>query len=106
MSLRHGSWWSPCSLNVGSTHIEWPSVNQAGKGRALTPMFAGFSDNAAPLLCGMPQVAGQSWFGGGCDLTPSYLFEEDAVEFHSFWKGVCDKYYPDVYPEQKAWCDK
>lgn len=52
------------------------------------------------------QVAGQSWFGGGCDLTPSYLFEEDAAEFHSFWKGVCDKHHPDIYPEQKAWCDK
>jgi coproporphyrinogen III oxidase len=52
------------------------------------------------------QVAGQSWFGGGCDLTPSYLFEEDAAEFHGFWKGVCDKYHPDIYPEQKAWCDK
>lgn len=22
------------------------------------------------------------WFGGGCDLTPNYLFEEDAVTFH------------------------
>lgn len=52
------------------------------------------------------QVAGQSWFGGGCDLTPSYLFEEDAAEFHSFWQGVCDKYHPEIYPEQKAWCDK
>jgi coproporphyrinogen III oxidase len=39
-------------------------------------------------------------------LTPSYLFEDDAAEFHSFWKGVCDKYHPDIYPEQKAWCDK
>jgi coproporphyrinogen III oxidase len=22
------------------------------------------------------------WFGGGCDLTPNYLFDEDAIEFH------------------------
>ena len=23
------------------------------------------------------------WFGGGTDLTPYYLFEEDAIHFHS-----------------------
>lgn len=52
------------------------------------------------------QVAGCNWFGGGCDLTPSYLFEEDAVEFHSYWKNVCDNYNPDIYAEHKAWCDR
>lgn len=40
------------------------------------------------------QVAGSSWFGGGCDLTPSYLFDEDAAEFHAHWKAVCDRYAP------------
>eukprot|EP00850_Spirogloea_muscicola_P004162 SM000017S02902 [mRNA] locus=s17:1048436:1054210:+ [translate_table: standard] len=35
------------------------------------------------------KVAGmQGWFGGGADLTPSYLFEEDAVAFHKFWQAV------------------
>ncbi|KAF6249723.1 Coproporphyrinogen III oxidase [Scenedesmus sp. NREL 46B-D3] len=52
------------------------------------------------------QVAGCSWFGGGCDLTPSYLFEQDAAEFHAYWQGVCDKYSPELYAEHKAWCDK
>ena len=52
------------------------------------------------------QVEGQSWFGGGCDLTPAYLFEEDAQQFHSFWKATCDKHDAKLYPEYKAWCDK
>ena len=26
---------------------------------------------------------GSWWFGGGADLTPSYLFEDDAIHFHS-----------------------
>jgi coproporphyrinogen III oxidase len=26
------------------------------------------------------------WFGGGSDLTPSYLFEEDAVLYHQSLK--------------------
>mmetsp|Transcript_35986 Transcript_35986/g.113844 ORF Transcript_35986/g.113844 Transcript_35986/m.113844 type:complete len:292 (-) Transcript_35986:908-1783(-) len=51
------------------------------------------------------EVGGSVWYGGGCDLTPAYLEEEDAREFHGFWKGVCDKYDPALYPRYKAWCD-
>jgi coproporphyrinogen III oxidase len=47
-----------------------------------------------------------SWFGGGCDLTPSYLFEEDAVHFHKEIKQVCDKHNPSYYPKFKKWCDE
>ena len=32
------------------------------------------------------------WFGGGCDLTPYYLDEEDAKHFHSTLKSACDKH--------------
>ena len=52
------------------------------------------------------QVEGQAWYGGGCDLTPAYLWEEDAREFHTFWKGKCDKHHPGLYSEYKAMCDK
>lgn len=51
-------------------------------------------------------MAGQSWFGGGCDLTPSYLFDGDATSFHTFWKQLLDGFAPDLYPEFKATCDK
>ena len=30
------------------------------------------------------------WFGGGADLTPIYLYEEDAVHYHRVHKDVCD----------------
>lgn len=46
------------------------------------------------------------WFGGGADLTPYYLFEEDAKHFHSTHKLICDAYDPTYYPEFKAWCDR
>ncbi len=46
-----------------------------------------------------------SWFGGGQDLTPYYLFEEDAVHFHQTCKDVCDKHNPDFYPKYKQQCD-
>lgn len=45
------------------------------------------------------------WFGGGSDLTPSYLFDEDAVHFHKTLKDTCDKHNKDFYPRFKSWCD-
>ncbi|XP_007943987.2 oxygen-dependent coproporphyrinogen-III oxidase, mitochondrial [Orycteropus afer afer] len=47
----------------------------------------------------------QWWFGGGCDLTPTYLNQEDAVHFHRTLKQACDKHGPDLYPKFKKWCD-
>ena len=45
------------------------------------------------------------WFGGGLDLTPYYLFEEDAVHFHQICKNACDQNDPKFYPEYKKKCD-
>ena len=45
------------------------------------------------------------WFGGGTDLTPYYLFEEDAKHFHKSYKDVCDSFDPCFYPEFKKTCD-
>lgn len=46
-----------------------------------------------------------SWFGGGADLTPFYLFEEDAIHFHSTFKKACDQFNPKFYPTYKKQCD-
>ena len=46
------------------------------------------------------------WFGGGQDLTPYYLFEEDAVHFHNVCKAACDKHNPAFYTKFKARCDE
>jgi coproporphyrinogen III oxidase len=46
------------------------------------------------------------WFGGGCDLTPSYLFDEDAIHFHKTIKEACDKHDKGYYPRFKKWCDE
>lgn len=45
------------------------------------------------------------WYGGGTDLTPSYLFEDDAKHFHSTIKKACDKHDKEYYPKFKKWCD-
>ena len=46
------------------------------------------------------------WFGGGQDLTPYYLFDEDAVHFHSICKTACDKHHLEFYPKFKKTCDE
>ncbi|REE08394.1 coproporphyrinogen oxidase [Winogradskyella pacifica] len=45
------------------------------------------------------------WFGGGQDLTPYYLFEDDAKHFHQTCKTACDKHNPEFYPKYKSRCD-
>jgi coproporphyrinogen III oxidase len=45
------------------------------------------------------------WFGGGTDLTPYYLFEEDAKHFHQTYKDVCDQFDPSFYSKFKETCD-
>lgn len=45
------------------------------------------------------------WFGGGIDLTPHYVFEDDARFFHNSLKGVCDQFKSDFYSKFKKWAD-
>ena len=45
------------------------------------------------------------WFGGGTDLTPYYLFEEDARHFHGSYKKVCDGFDKSFYSRFKEVCD-
>ncbi len=45
------------------------------------------------------------WFGGGIDVTPHYIFEEDARFFHSRIKEICNRFSPSFYPEFKTWAD-
>jgi len=52
------------------------------------------------------EVGEKRWFGGGSDLTPYYLEEEDAAHFHRNLKGICDAHSPEYYSRFKKWCDE
>jgi len=45
------------------------------------------------------------WFGGGYDLTPYYLYEDDAVFWHQVAKDACQPFGDNVYADYKKWCD-
>lgn len=58
----------------------------------------------------MPSTFGEGkepvrWFGGGIDLTPHYVFEEDAKFFHNSLKAVCDRFNDTFYGRFKKWAD-
>lgn len=46
------------------------------------------------------------WFGGGQDLTPYYLDEQDAIHWHRVCKTVCDRYDLEFYPKYKLECNR
>jgi coproporphyrinogen III oxidase len=45
------------------------------------------------------------WFGGGIDLTPHYVDENDAVFFHQAMKDACDLHDTSYYQKFKKWAD-
>jgi coproporphyrinogen III oxidase len=45
------------------------------------------------------------WFGGGTDITPSYLNKNDMKHFHGTYKDACDKHDTEFYPKFKKWAD-
>lgn len=47
-----------------------------------------------------------SWFGGGSDLTPYYIFQEDGEHFHSTLKNAMDPFGEDWYQRCKQHCDE
>lgn len=50
--------------------------------------------------------AGSAWFGGGADLTPYYLYEDDARHFHQVLRGACDRHPVSDHGAWKRACDE
>lgn len=46
------------------------------------------------------------WFGGGYDLTPYYLFDEDACDWHRHAHDAVAPFGESYYPRLKQWCDE
>lgn len=45
------------------------------------------------------------WFGGGIDLTPHYVVQEEAVAFHQALKDLCNSFNENFYTKFKSWAD-
>lgn len=45
------------------------------------------------------------WFGGGADLNPAIVYDEDTEEFHARFRSACAPHNPEYYPRFKKWAD-
>ncbi len=113
--LNEGSIFEKAGVNFSAVHGDSPKMLQSGN--EPSSFFAtGVSLVLHPRSPKIPTVhanfryfeqsTGEVWFGGGIDLTPYYLVEEDAVHFHLVIKATCDKHDPTYYPRFKKWCDE
>jgi len=48
---------------------------------------------------------GPKWFGGGIDLTPHYIDNDQARVFHQDLQEVCDRFDESYHPKFKKWAD-
>ncbi len=119
--IENGNVFEKGGVNISAVHGALPQSMQAYFGVQEADFFAcGLSLVLHPKNPMVPTVhanwryfemydkKGQlvdQWFGGGQDLTPYYLFEEDAMHFHSICKRACDLHDTDFYALYKKKCD-
>lgn len=79
------------------------------------PFVPTFRSDVRIFLVKSAEEGGKSvaWFGGGSDLTPYYLIDQDIIDFHAHLKKMCDDYFPDgdngydlSYRRMKRSCDE
>lgn len=111
VSVVQGTLSPEAALKMGGGHtLEGTDLSFFATGLSLVlhphnPMAPTVHANYRYFERGDGQVEGSWWFGGGADLTPSYLFEEDAIHFHRILKEACDRHDVADYQEFKNWCD-
>lgn len=115
--LKEGGVFEKAGVNFSSVSGPMPEKLVKAMNVAPADFFAtGISLVLHPFSPMIPTVhanfryfemsSGDAWFGGGTDLTPYYLFDEDAVHFHKTLKTICDKHSPEYYTKFKKWCDE
>jgi len=114
--LADGAVLEKAGVNTSAVHGELPEVMRErlpGEGDAF--FATGVSLVLHPKNPNAPtthanfryiQRGETGWFGGGADLTPFVLYEDDARHFHAELAAACDAYDPEFYPRFKAWCDR
>jgi coproporphyrinogen III oxidase len=120
--IENGNVFEKGGVNISSVHGKLPEAMQQNFGVTDSNFFAcGLSlvlhpkNPFAPTVHAnwryfeMYNAAGEivtQWFGGGQDLTPYYLFDEDAIHFHTVCKNACDKHDSAFYSMYKKRCDE
>ena len=51
-------------------------------------------------------ITRDAWFGGGCDLTPTYNVKKIKDQFHQSLKKFCDLHDKNFYEKYSKWCSE
>jgi coproporphyrinogen III oxidase len=108
VSVVHGELPAEAALHAAQKKVKDPRFFAAGLSLVLhpkNPFAPTVHANYRYFERGAEGAPEAWWFGGGADLTPSYLFAEDAQHFHQVLKAACDAHDPCFYPRMKRWCD-
>jgi coproporphyrinogen III oxidase len=103
--LTEGAIFEKAGVNFSAVHGAVPEFFATGTSLVLHPRSPRIPTVHANFRY-FEQSNGEAWFGGGIDLTPYYLDEEDAIHFHSLLKTACDKHDATYYAKFKKWCDE
>ena len=120
--IENGAVFEKGGVNISAVHGALPKSMQAYFGVNDADFYAcGLSLVIHPLSPMVPTVHANwryfemynksgsivdQWFGGGQDLTPYYLFDEDAVHFHGVCKKVCNIHNSGFHATYKKRCDE
>lgn len=120
--ISNGAVFEKGGVNTSVVHGTLPVAMQQAFGVGESNFFAcGLSLVIHPLNPYVPTVHANwryfelydkegkkidSWFGGGCDLTPYYIFEDDGAHFHATLKQTMDAFGTELYPKYKQHCDE
>ena len=111
-SVVHGTLSPQAAQSMGGGHeLQGKDLDFFATGISLVlhphnPMAPTVHANYRYFERGEGKKDGSWWFGGGADLTPSYLFEDDAQHFHDVHKKACDLHAVADYSAFKKWCDE
>ncbi|MFN8713579.1 MAG: oxygen-dependent coproporphyrinogen oxidase [Bacteroidota bacterium] len=114
--LQHGKIIEKGGVNFSAVHGNLPENIQRALKVTTSEFFAtGVSIVQHPVNPNVPIIhmnvryfelsSGEWWFGGGIDLTPHYVVENDAKWFHQQLKEVCDRFDNSWYEKFKTWAD-
>lgn len=120
--ISEGKVFEKGGVNISSVHGELPQSMREAFGVSGKHFYAcGLSLVIHPVNPYVPTVHANwryfelydenqrivdRWFGGGTDLTPYYIFEEDGRHFHNTLKSAMEPFGSDLYPKYKEQCDR
>ena len=114
--IQDGNVFEKGGVNFSAVHGVLPDTIKKALGVSKSEFFAaGVSIVLHPKNPWVPiihmntrffEIEGETWwFGGGIDLTPIYINDQETKGFHSELKSTCDQFDAEYFPKFKEWAD-